>query len=247
MPKSWFKPTVVVCVPFGATQVERRAIRESAIGSGSGKVYLVEEPMAAALGANLPVDSPNGSMIVDIGGGTTEVAIISLNGIVYAQSIRIGGDRFDDSIISYVRKNFGCLIGDVTAEKIKKNIGAAFPSDDVRELQVSGRNLSEGVPRSFTLTSNEVIEALQEPLNGIIDAIRVALEHATAELSSDIQERGLMLTGGGALLRDIDRLIAEETGLPVIIAEDPLTCVARGGAKILDIIGQYGTDMILAE
>lgn len=244
-PQRLFRPEVIICVPHGATQVERRAIRESALGAGAGRVYLIDEPMAAAIGANLPVESAHGSMVVDIGGGTTEVAIISLNGIVYAQSIRVGGDRFDESIISYLRRNYGCLVGDVTAEKIKHQIGIAFPSEDVKELQVSGRHVAEGVPRSFTLTSNDVLEALQEPLSAIVDAVRRALEQAPPELSADIEERGMVLTGGGALLTGIDRLIAEETGLPVIIAEDPLTCVGRGGAKIIDALAYYGDQQLI--
>lgn len=247
IPDRWFRPEVVICVPYGSTQVERRAIKESAIGAGAGTVYLIDEPMAAAIGANLPVESASGSMVVDIGGGTTEIAIISLNGIVYAQSIRIGGDKFDETIINYVRRKFGCLIGEVTAEKIKKTIGMAFPSDDIKELQVSGRNVTECIPRSFMINSNDVLEALQEPLTGIIDAIRAALENAPPELSADIEERGLVLTGGGALLRDIDRLIAEETRLPVILAEEPLTCVGKGGAKILEMLRQYGSEILSTE
>ncbi|UTC24142.1 rod shape-determining protein [Candidatus Comchoanobacter bicostacola] len=245
-PARLFRPEVIICVPHGSTQVERRAIRESALGAGAGYVYLIDEPMAAAIGANLPVESAHGSMIVDIGGGTTEVAIISLNGIVYAQSIRVGGDRFDESIISYVRRNYGCLIGHVTAEKIKQQIGIAFPTDDIKELQVSGRHVAEGVPRSFSLSSNDVLEALQEPLSGIVNAVRSALEQAPPELSSDIEERGLVLSGGGALLTGIDLLIAEETGLPVIIAEDPLTCVGRGGAKIIETLA-HSSDRHLVE
>ena len=229
-------PRVLVCVPCGSTQVERRAIRESALGAGAREVYLIEEPMAAAVGAGLPVGEATGSMIVDIGGGTTEVAIISLNGIVYAASVRIGGDRFDEAIINYVRRNYGSLIGESTAEIIKKKIGSAYPSDDVREMEVRGRNLAEGVPRSFTLNSNEILEALQEPLSGIVGAVRAALEQTPPELAADIAERGMVLSGGGALLRDIDKLFIDETGLPVIIADDPLTCVAHGGGKALDML-----------
>jgi rod shape-determining protein MreB and related proteins len=229
-------PRVLICVPCGSTQVERRAIKESALGAGAREVYLIEEPMAAAMGAGLPVEEASGSMVVDIGGGTTEVAIISLNGVVYAQSVRIGGDRFDDAIVNYVRRNYGSLIGETTAERIKHQVGAAFPSSDVREIEVRGRNLAEGIPRSFILTSNEILEALQEPLQGIVGAVRSALEQAPPELASDIAERGMVLTGGGALLRDIDRLLMEETGLPVIIAEDPLTCVARGGGRALELM-----------
>jgi rod shape-determining protein MreB len=235
--KKWFRPSprVLVCVPCGSTQVERRAIRESVLGAGAREVYLIDEPMAAAIGAGLPVEDATGSMVVDIGGGTAEVAIISLSGIVYSASVRIGGDRFDEAIINYVRRNYGSLIGEPTAEKIKQQIGSAYPSNEVREMEVRGRGIAEGIPRTFTLTSNEVLEALQEPLAGIIGAIRAALEQIPPELASDIAEKGIVLTGGSALLRDIDRLVMEETGLPVMIAEDPLTCVARGGGRALEM------------
>jgi rod shape-determining protein MreB and related proteins len=240
-------PRVLVCVPCGSTQVERRAIRESALGAGAREVYLIEEPMAAAIGAGLPVEEANGSMIVDVGGGTTEVAIISLSGIVYSSSVRIGGDRFDEAIINYVRRNYGSLIGETTSENIKKEIGTAFPGDDIREIEVRGRNLAEGVPRSFTLNSNEVLEALQEPLAGIIGAVRAALEQAPPELASDIGEKGMVLTGGGALLKDIDRLLTEETGLPVIVADDPLTCVAVGGGRALEMVDTFGGEFLARE
>lgn len=240
-------PRVLVSVPCGSTQVERRAIRESAIGAGARAVYLIEEPMAAAIGAGLPVEEASGSMVVDIGGGTAEVAIISLGGIVYSASVRIGGDRFDEAIINYVRRNYGSLIGEVTAERIKQQIGTAFPTSDVREMEVRGRNLAEGVPRTFTLTSNEVLEALQEPLSGVVGAVRSALEQAPPELAADIAERGMVLTGGGALLRDLDRLLMEETGLPVIIAEDPLTCVARGGGRALELLDTMGRNFLAQE
>ena len=232
---SFFRPSprVLVCVPVGATQVERRAIRESAMGAGAREVYLIEEPMAAAIGAGLPVSEATGSMVVDIGGGTTEVAIISLNGVVYSSSVRIGGDKFDDAIINYVRRNYGSLIGEATAERIKHTIGTAYPGDEVLEIEVRGRNLAEGVPRSFTLNSNEILEALQEPLSGIVSAVMVALEQSPPELASDISERGMVLTGGGALLRDLDRLLMQETGIPVMVADEPMTCVARGGGKPL--------------
>ncbi len=229
-------PRVLVGVPCGSTQVERRAIKESALGAGARSVYLIEEPMAAAIGAGLPVDKANGCMVVDIGGGTSEVAIISLSGIVYSESVRIGGDRFDEAIISYVRRNYGSLIGESTAERIKQEIGTAFPGNVVREMEVRGRNIAEGIPRSFTLNSNEILEALQEPLAGVVGAVRAALEQAPPELASDIAERGVVLTGGGALLTDLDRLLMEETGLPVIVADDPLTCVARGGGKALEML-----------
>lgn len=244
-----FKPSprVLVSVPCGSTQVERRAIRESALGAGAREVYLVEEPMAAAMGAGLPVDEASGSMVVDIGGGTTEVAIISLNGIVYSASVRIGGDRFDDAIVNYVRRNYGTLIGEATAERIKQDIGAAFPSNEVREIEVRGRNLAEGIPRSFVMNSNEILEALQEPLTGIVAAVRDALEKIPPELSSDIAERGMVLTGGGALLKDLDRLLMEETGLPVIVAEDPLTCVARGGGRALEMMHVFANGFLSKE
>lgn len=240
-------PRVLVCVPCGSTQVERRAIRESAMGAGAREVYLIEEPMAAAIGAGLPVDEARGSMVVDIGGGTTEVAIISLNGIVYAQSVRIGGDRFDEAIVNYVRRNYGSLIGETTAERIKQDIGTAFPGTEVREIEVRGRNLAEGVPRSFTLNSNEILEALQEPLSGIVGAVRAALEQTPPELASDIAERGMILTGGGALLKHLDRLLMEETGLPVLVAEDPLTCVARGGGRALELMDNMSGDFLVKD
>jgi len=240
-------PRVLVCVPCGATQVERRAIRESAIGAGARKVYLIEEPMAAAVGAGMPVDEPRGSMVLDIGGGTSEVAVISLNGIVYSASVRIGGDKFDEAIISYVRRNYGILIGEATAELIKHEIGSAYPGKELLEIEVKGRNLSEGIPRSFTLNSNEILESLQEPLYGIVSAVKTALEQTPPELGADVAERGIVLTGGGALLRDIDRLIMEETGLPVVMAEDPKTCVARGGGRVLELIDEHGGDFLAVE
>ncbi len=240
-------PRVLVCVPCGSTQVERRAIRESAAGAGAREVYLIEEPMAAAIGAGLPVNEASGSMVLDIGGGTTEVAVISLTGIVYSASVRIGGDRFDEAIINYVRRNYGTLIGESTAERIKEEVGSAYPGDEVRETEVRGRNLAEGIPRSFILNSNEILEALQEPLSGIISAVKTALEQTPPELGADVAERGMVLTGGGALLKDLDRLLMEETGLPVIIADDPLTCVARGGGQALEMIDETGTDVFTTE
>ncbi len=233
-------PRVLICVPYGSTQVEWRAIRESAEGAGARKVYLIEEPMAAAIGAGMPVHEARGSMVLDIGGGTSEVAVISLNGIVYAASVRVGGDRFDESITNYVRRNYGILIGEATAERIKHEIGSAYPGTEVREISVKGRNLSEGVPRSFTLNSNEILEALQEPLQGIVGAVKEALEQTPPELGADVAERGIVLTGGGAMLRDLDKLLMEETGLPVVIADDPLTCVARGGGRALELMDEYG-------
>src|SRR5512145_1065347 len=188
-------PRIIICVPCGSTQVERRAIRESALGAGASQVYLIEEPMAAAIGAGLPVADASGSMVVDIGGGTTEVGVISLGGMVYKGSVRVGGDRFDDAIIAYIRRNYGMLIGETTAELIKKEIGSAFPGSEVREMEVKGRNLSEGVPRSFTISSNEILEALTDPLNNIVSSVKNALEQTPPELGADIAERGMMLTG----------------------------------------------------
>ena len=242
-PRGLFKPSprIIICVPCGSTQVERRAIRESALGAGASEVYLIEEPMAAAIGAGLPVSEASGSMVVDIGGGTTEVGVISLGGMVYKGSARVGGDKFDDAIINYIRRNYGMLIGDPTAEAIKKQIGSAFPGSEVREMEVKGRNLSEGVPRSFTISSNEILEALTEPLNNIVSEVKKALEETPPELGADIAERGMMLTGGGALLRDLERLLAEETGLPVLVAEEPLTCVVRGCGLALERMERLGS------
>jgi rod shape-determining protein MreB len=228
-------------VPSGSTQVERRAIKEAAQGAGASQVFLIEEPMAAAIGADLPVAEATGSMVVDIGGGTTEVGVISLGGMVYAGSVRVGGDKFDEAIVNYIRRNYGMLIGESTAEHIKKQIGSAFPGSEVREIEVKGRNLAEGIPRSFTISSNEILEALTEPLNQIVSAVKIALEQTPPELGADIAEKGLVLTGGGALLRDIDRLFMEESGLPVIVAEDPLTCVVRGSGRALEKMDKLGT------
>ncbi|WP_431025884.1 rod shape-determining protein [Halomonas sp. H5] len=240
-------PRVLVCVPCMSTQVERRAIKESAEGAGAREVFLIEEPMAAAIGAGLPVEEAQGSMVVDIGGGTSEIAIISLNGVVYSESIRVGGDRFDEAIIAYVRRHYGSLIGEATAERIKQEIGCAYPGAELREIDVRGRNLAEGIPRSFTLNSHEILDALQETLSSIVTAVKSALEQSPPELASDIAERGLVLTGGGALLRDLDKLIQEETGLPVIVAEDPLTCVARGGGKALEMIDQHTFELLSSD
>ena len=232
-----FKPSprVLVCVPCGATQVERRAIRESVEGAGASEVFLITEPMAAAIGAGLPVSEAKGSMIVDIGGGTTEVAIISLNGIVYSSSVRIGGNRFDQAIIDYVRNTKRYEIGESTAEQVKIEIGSAYAEQEMHEKEVRGRSVVEGVPRSFTLNSNEILEALSDPIKGIVAAVRTALEKSPPELAADIAEHGMMLSGGGPLLHNLDKLLREETGIPVTIADDPLTCVARGGGKALEL------------
>ncbi|HBD12294.1 MAG TPA: rod shape-determining protein [Porticoccaceae bacterium] len=237
-------PRVLVCVPCLATEVEKRAIRESTEGAGARVVYLIEEPMAAAIGAGLPVEEACGSMVVDIGGGTTEIAILSLNGVVYSDSIRMGGDRFDEAISNYVRRRYGSVIGDTTAERIKMEIGSAYPGKEVREIDVRGRNLAEGVPKSFTLNSDEILESIQEPLAAIVQAVKRVLEQSPPELASDIAETGIVLTGGGALLRDLDLLLTHETGLPVIVAEDALTCVARGGGKALQMMDQRHLDIL---
>ena len=240
-------PRVLICVPCMSTQVERRAIRESALSAGAREVRLIEEPMAAAIGAGLEVEEAAGCMVVDVGGGTTEVAIISLNGVVYRDSIRVGGDRFDEAIVSYVRRRYGSLIGDATAERVKQEVGCAFSGGDLREIDVRGRNLAEGVPRSFTLNSDQLLEALQDPLASIVQSVKSALEQSPPELAADIAQSGIVLTGGGALLTDLDRLISEETGLPVIVAEDPLTCVARGGGVAMDMMDRHPLDLLSTE
>jgi len=240
----WLKPSsrVLICVPCGSTQVERRAIEESAIGAGASEVFLIEEPMAAAIGAGIPIHEARGSMVLDIGGGTSEVAVLSLNGIVYSASVKIGGDKLDEALIAYVRRSYGTLIGESTAERIKQEIGCAYPDNEEISMEISGRNLAEGVPRKFTMTNNEALEALHEPLAGIVAAVKTALEQTPPELCADVAEQGIVLTGGGALLKNLDKLLMEETGLPVFVAEDPLTCVARGGGKALDIIDEKGSD-----
>lgn len=242
-------PRVLVCVPCKATQVERRAIRESVLSAGARKVQLIEEPMAAAIGAGLPVEQARGSMVVDVGGGTTEIAIISLNGVVYAESVLVGGDRFDDSIVAHVRRNYSSLIGTATAERIKQEIGYAYMTSEseIKEIDVRGRNLAEGIPRSFTLRSDEIQDALQEPLAAIVQAVRSALEQSPPELASDIAQTGVVLAGGGALLKGLDLMISEETGLPVVLAEDPLTCVVRGGGKAMEMMGQYESEWLRLE
>lgn len=240
-------PRVLVCVPCMSTQVERRAIRESALSAGARDVRLIEEPMAAAIGAGLNVEEASGCMVVDIGGGTTEIAIISLNGVVYSDSIRVGGDRFDEAIIAHVRRRYGSLIGDATAERIKQEIGCAFPGSELREIDVRGRNLAEGVPRSFVLTSDEILEALSDPLQIIVQGVKSALEQSPPELAADVAESGVVLTGGGALLRDLDKLISSETGLPVVVADDPLTCVARGGGIAMERMDRRTLELLSSE
>ena len=240
-------PRILVAVPCQSTQVERRAIRESVLKAGAREVRLIEEPMAAAIGSGLPVEEASGSMIVDMGGGTTEIAILALNGVVYSNSLRVGGDRMDEAIISYIRRNQGVLIGDSSAEKIKNSIGTASPDAENLEMDVRGRNLAEGTPVTFIIQSKQIYDAMLEPLSAIIQAIRSALESSPPELSADISERGIVLTGGVAMLRDIDVLISSQTGVPVIIAEDPLTCVARGGGRALEIMDKYDIDLLSTE
>ncbi|OUS12420.1 rod shape-determining protein [Gammaproteobacteria bacterium 53_120_T64] len=237
-------PRVLVCVPCLATEVEKRAIRESTEGAGARVVHLIEEPMAAAIGAGLPVEEACGSMVVDIGGGTTEIAILSLNGVVYSDSIRMGGDRFDEAITNYVRRRYGSVIGDATAERIKMEVGSAYPGTEVSEIDVRGRNLAEGVPKQFTLNSDEILESIQEPLAAIVQGVKRVLEQSPPELASDIAETGIVLTGGGALLKGLDQLLTHETGLPVIVADDPLTCVARGGGKALTMMDKRHLDIM---
>lgn len=232
-------PRIVICVPYGATQVEKRAIRESAERAGAKQVFLIEEPMAAAIGADLPIQDATGSMVIDVGGGTTEVGVISLGGIVYASSARVGGDKIDQSIVEYMRRNYGTLISEPTAEKIKQTVGSAFPLNELLSIDITGRNLAEGLPRKLNISSNEILEAISEPLHTIVGAVKTALEQTPPELGSDIAENGMVLTGGGALLKNLDRLLQEETGIPVIIAEDPLTCVARGCGKTLDQLDYF--------
>ena len=240
-------PKVLICVPCGATQVERRAIKESAVGAGARDVYLIEEPMAAALGAGMAIEEASGAMVLDIGGGTTEIAILSLNGIVYSDSIRCGGDVFDDNIVKFIRRVHGIIIGEATAEQIKEEVGCAFESKIVKKNEYRGRAVTTGLPVSFEITNSEILEALNEPLGMIINSLRTALESTPPELSSDIAQNGLVVTGGGALLEGIDRLIHNKTNLVVSIADDPLTCVARGGGIALDMINQHDMGFLAAE
>ncbi len=238
--RTFASPMVIVCVPSGSTAVERRAIQESAEAAGARKVWLIEEPMAAAIGANLPVTEPTGSMVVDIGGGTTEVAVLSLGGIVYSRSVRVGGDKMDSAIISYIRRNHNLLVGEGSAEKIKKEIGSACPPDsgEGRVVEIKGRDLMNGVPKEIVITERQVAESLSEPVSQIVEAVKVALEHTAPELAADIVDKGIVLTGGGALLANLDQVLRMATGLPVSIAEDPLACVVKGTGRALENIGQ---------
>ena len=234
--KTLARPRIVICVPSGITQVEKRAVRESAESAGAREVYLIEEPMAAAIGAGLPITEASGNMIVDVGGGTTEVAVISLSGIVYAKSVRVGGDKMDEAIVQYMKRNYNMLVGERTAEQIKIEIGSAYPEDDERSMEVKGRDLVSGIPKTLSITASEIREALSEPVNTIVETVRIALERTPPELAADIVDKGIVLAGGGALLRNLDLLLREETGLPVVIAVDPLSCVVLGSGKVLDEI-----------
>lgn len=243
--KSFIRPRIIICVPYGITQVEKKAVKESALSAGAREVFLIEEPMAAAIGAGLPITEPIGSMVVDIGGGTTGVAVISLGGIVYCKSIKVAGDKLDEAIINYVRRQFNLLIGERTAEQIKIEVGNAYPFDEMRSMVIKGRDLVAGAPKTIEITSEQINDALMDPLSEIVDAVRTALEKTPPELASDIVDNGIVLTGGGAGLHNLDKLLRERTGLPVTIAENPLTCVVMGSGKVLDeleLLRQVTTD-----
>ncbi len=232
--KSFVRPRIIICVPYGITQVEKRAVKEAAQSAGAREVHLIEEPMAAAIGAGLPITEPSGNMVVDMGGGTTGVAVISLGGIVYCKSIKVAGDKLDEAIVNYVRRQFNLLIGERTAETIKIKIGNAYPLEQEKTMEVKGRDLVAGAPKTIEITSSQINDALMDPLSEVVDAVRVALEKTPPELASDIVDNGIVLTGGGALLTNLDILLRERTGLPVSIAENPLTCVVMGSGKVLD-------------
>jgi rod shape-determining protein MreB len=240
-------PRVLIGVPSGSTPVERRAVRESATGAGVRSVLLIEEPLAAALGAGIEIGAPHGSMVLDIGGGTSEVAVISLDGIVYAESIRSGGDRLNEVIADYVRRQYGAVIGENTAERIKIEVGSAYPQTDASQIAIRGGHLADGLPRQFTVSDSEILDTMQEPLQGIVHLVHRAMEHTPAELSSDIAESGLIVTGGGALLRGLDKLLIAELGVPVKIAENPLTCVARGAGMALEFLDDQNRDLFIVD
>jgi rod shape-determining protein MreB len=230
------KPRIIICVPFGITEVEKRAVKESAEGAGAREVFLIEEPMAAAIGAGLPVTEPSGNMVVDIGGGTTEVAVISLAGIVYSQSVRVGGDKMDEAIVAYLKRKYNLLVGEQTAERVKCSIGNAYPGEEVETMEVKGRDLVAGVPKTIVVNSDEIRDALSEPINAIVEAVMGALERTPPELSADIVDKGIVLTGGGSQLKNLDVLLREETGLPVMLSDDPVSAVVLGSGKALDQI-----------
>jgi len=232
--KTLVRPRIIICIPYGITEVEKRAVKESAISASAREVYLIEEPMAAAIGAGLPITEPSGNMIVDIGGGTTEVAVISLAGLVHCQSVRVAGDKMDVAIMQYLKRKYNLLVGESTAERIKMTIGTAYPTDEVMTMAVKGRDLVAGIPKTIEVNSDEIHEALIEPINTIVNAVRVALERTPPELAADIVDKGIVLTGGGALLKHLDILLREETGLPITIADDPLAAVVLGTGKALD-------------
>jgi rod shape-determining protein MreB len=232
--RSFVKPRIIIGIPSGITEVEKRAVREAAESAGAREVYLIEQPMAAAIGAGLPITEPSGNMIVDIGGGTSDVAVISLGGIVYSRSVRVAGDKMDEAIIQHVKRKYNLLIGERTAEQIKIQIGTAYPTEEELTMDVKGRDLVAGVPRTIPVSSSEIREALSEPVNGIVEAVKVTLERTPPELAGDIADRGIVLAGGGALLKNLDLLLREETGLPVFLAEDPLSSVVMGAGKALE-------------
>ncbi|QAR33165.1 rod shape-determining protein [Geovibrio thiophilus] len=234
--KKFIGPRIVICVPSGVTQVEKRAVKDSAIQAGAREVYLVEEPMAAAIGAGLPIEEPSGNMVVDIGGGTTEVAVISLSGIVYSNSVRVGGDEMDDAIVNYIKRKYNLLIGTSTAEKIKKEIGSAFPMEERKTIKIKGRDMVSGIPQTREISDAEAREAIEEAVTKIVDAVRIALEKTPPELSADIVDRGIVLTGGGALLKGLDKRLEAETKLPILVSDDPLRAVVMGAGKVLDNI-----------
>jgi rod shape-determining protein MreB len=234
--KTLVRPRIIICVPFGVTEVEKRAVRESAESAGAREVYLVEEPMAAAIGAGLPITEPAGNMIVDIGGGTTEVAVISLSGIVFSKSVRVGGDKMDEAIVQYIKRKYNLLVGERTAEMVKITIGSAYPGNEIQTMEIKGRDLVAGVPKTVEITDEEIRDSILEPINQVVEVVRIGLERTPPELASDIVDKGIVLAGGGALLRNLDTLLREETGLPVMLADDPLTAVVMGAGKVLDEI-----------
>jgi rod shape-determining protein MreB and related proteins len=234
--KTLVRPRIIICVPFGVTEVEKRAVRESAESAGAREVYLVEEPIAAAIGAGLPITEPAGNMIVDIGGGTTEVAVISLSGIVFSKSVRVGGDKMDEAIVQYIKRKYNLLVGERTAELVKITIGSAYPGNEIQTMEIKGRDLVAGVPKTVEITDEEIRDSILEPINQVVEVVRIGLERTPPELASDIVDKGIVLAGGGALLRNLDTLLREETGLPVMLADDPLTAVVMGAGKVLDEI-----------